>query len=109
MRKQNSSNAINEKALQEFCNASKTVSLFSGRWKLSILFQLAAHDTNYAAFKIRMPDISDRSLAKQLNELRQDGLVWKEKDKTASVYSLTEKGKRLIPILKQLANFQQED
>jgi len=106
MRKENSSNAINEKALQEFCNASKTLALFSGRWKLSILFQLSERATNYTAFKIRMPDISDRTLSKQLNELSQDGLIWKEKDKTSSVYGLTKKGLKLVPILVHLANFQ---
>ncbi|HAT93993.1 MAG TPA: transcriptional regulator, partial [Sphingobacterium sp.] len=47
-RKENSTNAINEKALQQFCNASKTLALFSGRWKLSILFKLLEQDTNYS-------------------------------------------------------------
>ena len=47
MRKENSTNAINEKALQEYCNAFKTLSLFSGRWKLSILFKLLQTETSY--------------------------------------------------------------
>lgn len=105
MRKENSTNAINEKALEQFCNASKTLSLFSGRWKISILFQLYERKSFYSDFKLLMPEISDRSLSKQLKELQQDGLIEKDKSKTSSLYSLTPKGEKLKSILQLLSNF----
>ncbi|MEN4760760.1 helix-turn-helix domain-containing protein [Chryseobacterium sp. C39-AII1] len=106
MRKENSTNSMNEKALQNFCNASKTLMMISGRWKLSIVFKLMDQDVNYSEFKILLPEISDRSLSKQLKELIEDGLISKEKNKISSVYSLTKKGKNLQSVLLTLSDFQ---
>ncbi|WP_312191934.1 helix-turn-helix domain-containing protein [Sphingobacterium sp.] len=109
MRKENSTNAVNEKALQEYCNAFKTLSLFSGRWKLSILFKLLTTETSYSEFKLLLPEISDRTLSKQLNELIQDKVILKNKNKVSSIYTLTDKGRKLDTILKALAEFQDKD
>ncbi|WP_326983173.1 helix-turn-helix domain-containing protein [Chryseobacterium sp. MYb264] len=106
MRKENSTNSMNEKALQNFCNASKTLMMISGRWKLSILFKLLDENINYSEFKVLLPEISDRTLSKQLNEMIQDELISKEKDKTSSIYSLTEKGRKLQLVLSSLSDFQ---
>ena len=108
MRKENSSNSINEKALQKFCNASKTLALFSGRWKFSLLFQLLETATSYSDFKVLLPKISDRTLSRQLNELLEDGLIAKNKDKVSSIYTITEKGRKLEPLLHLLADFPTE-
>lgn len=109
VRKENSTNAINEKTLQHFCNASKTLALFSGRWKLSILFKLLEQDTSYSEFKILLPEVSDRTLAKQLKELQLDSLVQKNRSKTASIYSLTNKGRDLKHLLSTLSDFNNDD
>ncbi|MCS3529327.1 helix-turn-helix domain-containing protein [Chryseobacterium sp. JUb7] len=106
MRKESSTNLFNEKAMQDFCNASKTLALISGRWKLSVLFKLLENDTYYSDFKILLPEISDRTLSRQLQELQNDGLISKEKNKVSSVYSLTDKGRKLDFILKSLSDFQ---
>jgi DNA-binding HxlR family transcriptional regulator len=105
MRKENSTNAFNEKALQEYCNASKTLALFSGRWKLSIVSRLLKSEVSYTEFKILLPTISDRTLSKQLNELVKDEVILKNKTKTSSVYSISDKGKKLEKILTALAEF----
>lgn len=106
MRKENSTNSINEEKLKKFCNASKTLMMINGRWKLSILFQLLDKDTNYSDFKVLLPEISDRTFSRQLNELQNDGLIFKEKNKISSTYSLTEKGEKLKHILSSLSSFQ---
>lgn len=106
MRKENSTNSINEKALKDFCNASKTLMMIGGRWKLSILFKLIEKEANYSEFKILLPEVSDRTLSKQLKELQADGLIFKEKDKISSVYSLTKKGRKMHHILSSLSDFQ---
>jgi len=71
-RKENSTNAINEKASE---------------------------------FKILLPQVSDRTLAKQLKELQLDGLIQKDRSKTASIYSLTDKSRKLKPLLAALSGF----
>ncbi|MFD2965774.1 winged helix-turn-helix transcriptional regulator [Sphingobacterium bambusae] len=106
MRKENSSNAHNERALLSNCTAFKTLSYISGRWKLSLLMRLLKGDASYSDFKLLLPDISDRTLSKQLNELVGDGLVLKQKSKTSSQYSLTAKGRKLEEVLGSLATFQ---
>ncbi|GAA4172436.1 hypothetical protein GCM10022218_14050 [Sphingobacterium ginsenosidimutans] len=109
MRKENSTNAVNEKALQQYCSAFKTLSLISGRWKLSILFKLLKTETSYSEFKLLLPEISDRTLSKQLNELMADGLILKNKSKVSSIYSLTDKGLKLEKILIDLSAFHDQD
>ncbi|MEJ5145040.1 winged helix-turn-helix transcriptional regulator [Sphingobacterium sp. MYb388] len=102
MRKENSTNSINERSLLEFCKAHKALSQISGRWKLSLLFALYEEDLNYASFKSILPDISDRILAKQLKELVEDQIVENKKDKVQSLYILTEKGKKIVTTLTAL-------
>lgn len=105
MRKENSSNAHNERVLLSNCTAFKTLSYISGRWKLSLLMKLLKGDTSYSDFKLLLRDVSDRTLSKQLNELVGDGLVLKQKSKTSSQYSLTAKGRKLEEVLRSLATF----
>ena len=109
MRKETSTNSINEKALQQYCKAFKTITLFSGRWKLPILFKLLNNQTSYSEFKQLLPQISDRTLSKQLNELVRDGLVIRNKSKISSIYSLSIEGKKLEKILYELSSYQHED
>ncbi|MBN3859414.1 MAG: helix-turn-helix transcriptional regulator [Neisseriaceae bacterium] len=107
MRKENSINAQNESYLHDFCPAFKTLLLINGRWKLNIIFYLndKKNPATYSDFKELLPSISDRMLAKQLNELIRDDIIIKNKKKNFSFYSLTKKGKRLEPILKELRQF----
>ncbi|WP_222165183.1 winged helix-turn-helix transcriptional regulator [Edaphocola aurantiacus] len=105
MRKEHSTNTINEQTLQQFCNAAKTLALFQGRWKLSILFHLQEGPSHYTAFKQLLPAVSDRTLSKQLNELMADGVIVKEKTKTESIYTLSPYGHSLGPVLSALSGF----
>lgn len=106
MRKESSSNTINDNHIASSCNAHKTLALFSGRWKLSILFLLDDASCSYSEIKNALGSITDRILAKQLHELVSTGIVTNDKSKTSSRYFLTEKGKRVIPILWALRTFQ---
>lgn len=102
MRKENSTNSINEKSLLEFCKAHKALAQISGRWKLSLLFALHKEDLYYASFKSILPDISDRILTKQLKELVEDQIIDNKKDKVKSLYILTEKGRKILALLTAL-------
>ncbi|MBL3658957.1 winged helix-turn-helix transcriptional regulator [Fulvivirga sediminis] len=100
MRKENSTNFINNVTLENFCNAHKVLSKISGRWKLSILFALSEKETNYSDFKVVLPDITDRILSKQLKELKIDGLIGNRKSKLESIYFLTDKGEEIMAVLR---------
>ena len=99
MRKENSTNFINNDTLEKFCNAHKILAQISGRWKLSIIFALSEIELNYSNFKTILPNITDRILSKQLNELKKEGIIRNEKSKLKSIYFLTEKGEKLMTIL----------
>ncbi len=105
MRKKESTNFENEQTLNNYCNASKNLSLISGRWKLSILFSLFEKDMLYHEFKQVIPNISDQILSKQLNELQKDRIITKYKTKTSSTYQLTSEGRNIQKLLIALANF----
>jgi DNA-binding HxlR family transcriptional regulator len=107
MRKESSTNFENQQTLTDFCNASKTLMLLSGRWKLSLLFCLLEHDSRtFSDFKQLLPSISDRMLALHLKQLTNDFLIVKEKKEDSILYSLSEKGKSLKDILSDLAEWQ---
>ncbi|MEC4114734.1 helix-turn-helix domain-containing protein [Myroides pelagicus] len=100
MRKETSTNFSNENTLKEYCAAHRVLMQISGRWKMSILFALTERELRYHEFIEVLPNLSERILTKQLSELQKDNLIRKEKDKTASVYWLTSKGKDFITIIK---------
>lgn len=109
MRKESSTNFENETTLKEFCYASKTLSLISGRWKLSLIFSLLENnERTFSDFKIVLPHISDRMLALQLKELIAAAVIYKEKYGKSFNYSLTPKGKALEKVLKELINFERQ-
>lgn len=76
MRKQNSTNSLNERHLNENCGISATLSLIGGRWKINILsYLLNEGKLRYSELKARLEGISERMLIAKLKELEQDGLV----------------------------------
>ncbi|WP_116787034.1 winged helix-turn-helix transcriptional regulator [Flavobacterium psychrotrophum] len=109
MRKESSTNFENEVTLNAFCNASKTLALISGRWKLSLVFSLLENnERTFSDFKIVLPHISDRILALQLKELIAAEVIYKEKYGRSFNYILTPKGKALEKVLKELINFEHQ-
>jgi len=102
MRKENSTNSFNEKILEEYCNAHKILSQINGRWKISLIFLLKNHNLKYSEFKTVLSQITDRILTKQLKELEADEIILNSKDKMQSIYSLTEKGKKVLDYLDEL-------
>ncbi len=99
MRKEKSTNAINENLLHTFCNAHKNLSQITGRWKVSLIFSLKENAKSYTALKAAIPNITDRILTKQLKELQSDLIVQNEKDKYQSTYNLSPKGKKILVLL----------
>src|SRR5690606_39100972 len=76
MKKENSTNSINEKYLNETCGISYTLSLIGGRWKINIIsYLLSGKRLRYSELKERLSGISERMLIKQLKELENDKLI----------------------------------
>ena len=106
MRKQNSTNFLNEKDLTENCGMFYTLSLIEGRWKISILATLLDNNTlRYSEIKTHVTGITERMLIKQLKELQADKLITRKdyNEMPPRVeYSLTPLGKSLEVILVEM-------
>lgn len=99
MKKENSTNSINDEILHNFCSAHRILSQITGRWKVSILLSLQESKKSYTDLKVVLPQITDRILSKQLRELLLDDIIVNEKNKISSFYSLTTKGHKIALLL----------
>lgn len=90
-----------------------TMSLIAGKYKLMILYWLSEHGTvRYNELKRSIGAISHKSLSASLKELEADGLV--ERKEYPQVpprveYSLSGRGRSLIPILDALCEWGEEN
>ena len=112
MGKQSSSNNLNKQQLEADCGMAYSISVLSGRWKLSILgFLLNQGKQRYSELKRKLPGVSERMLIAQLKELQSDGLIFKTTyaEVPARVeYELTEKGRSLKEMLTLMSDWGEE-
>ena len=89
------------------CAVDSAMSVIEGRWKCTIICLLANNGSmRFNELLNTIGEISSRMLSRQLKELERDGIVSRTVDDSHSlkvIYSLTDKGKTLLPILKDLA------
>lgn len=85
------------------CGIEYTLSIMGGKWKPLILWLLAKKGTKRnGEIKRFIPTVTNKMLSQQLKELVSDGLVDRKDYKTIPPkveYSITEKGKSLLPVL----------
>lgn len=85
--------------------------LLSGKRKILILWYLNYKTLRFSEIKRRLPDVTQRMLTLQLRSLEADGLILRKIYPVMPPkveYSLSEKGKRIIPILKMMHHFGSE-
>jgi DNA-binding HxlR family transcriptional regulator len=109
MRKQNSSNSINEKRIVATCGMGYARSLIGGRWKSNILWRLLINGRmRYSAIRKLIPDISERMLVSQLRELESNQLltriIYPEVPPRVE-YELTELGYSMKPMLQSISDW----
>lgn len=90
----------------EVCPVEAAVAVLGGTWKLSIVKQLLERGTLRTAELHRaIPQVSQRTLTRQLRELEDDGIlgrvVFPEVPPRVE-YSLTERGESLGPIVEAM-------
>lgn len=91
------------------CPVEFTVNMVGGKYKLVIMHKLATHGVRrFNELRREFPDITQRTLTRQLRELESDGLVNRQMYSEIPPkveYSLSETGKSLYPIFLQLENW----
>jgi DNA-binding HxlR family transcriptional regulator len=85
------------------CEKELTLSLISGKWKISIIYYLSeSKSLRFSDLQRLFPKITHKVLSAQLRELEEDGIVHREvfpEVPPRVQYSLTETGKSLLPII----------
>lgn len=88
---------------------SYTLSLINGKYKMTILYTLMRFEiVRFNEMKKYIGDISYKTLSHTLKELESDGLVHRKEYPQIPPkveYSLTERGKSLIPILDAMCDW----
>ncbi|MCF0072818.1 winged helix-turn-helix transcriptional regulator [Dyadobacter sp. CY261] len=108
MRKETSTNAINEKRIIDTCGMAVSLRVMGGRWKPAILCRLVCGTMRYSELRKSIEGISERMLVAQLRELEQDGIV--RRVVYAEVpprveYEITELGNTMRPMLDAMAEW----
>jgi DNA-binding HxlR family transcriptional regulator len=89
------------------CPVEELLAIVAGKWKARILYLLSNDAHTFAELRRSLPGIKQQVLAAQLKALCGDGIVSQLRTFTGkslhSLYSLTEEGETLIPVLKAVA------
>ncbi len=96
----------------EQCVLQAAMDSIGGKWKLPVLCSLTANGTSrYNELLHNVQSISNTMLSQTLKELERDGLVLRKEYLEVPVrveYELSEKSKKLQPILLELIQWQME-
>ncbi len=98
------------------CPVRKTLELISGKWRTHIIYELCRKPScRFGELKKALPKITNTMLTSTLRDLEHYGIVHREQFNEIPPhveYSLTEKGKAMLPIFRELAvwseNYPQE-
>ena len=84
------------------CPLTAALAAAGGKWKMIIIYWLAARPRHFAALRQEMSSISQKVLTEQLKELIADDIVRREETGPAPapvIYSLTDYGRSLVPLI----------
>jgi DNA-binding HxlR family transcriptional regulator len=89
----------------EPCPVETVVAMFSGRWKVRVLYLLSRQDLAFNEIKAATGAVSQQVLSNLLRELEADALVARTGTATlrVSCYRLTPKGHTLVRLLAPVA------
>ncbi|MDJ1504221.1 helix-turn-helix domain-containing protein [Xanthocytophaga agilis] len=109
MRKQSSTNSLNERFLAQTCELNTALNIIGGRWKAQLIYEIGRGVNRFSLLKEQLSNISDQVLGRQLRELEEQEIIVKEKLEhlipVGIVYSLTEQGILLYPVLESLCQW----
>jgi DNA-binding HxlR family transcriptional regulator len=92
----------------EDCTVKTTADVISGKWKTLILYHLKEGPIRFGQLKRLIVDASHKVLTEQLRELEDDGIITRvefDGKPLKVVYTLSEHGLTLKPILAMMAEW----
>jgi DNA-binding HxlR family transcriptional regulator len=109
LRKETSTNYLNQRILGHNCVLNDVLAGISGRWKMQVLYSVQQGQSRFSLLKSAYPSLSDQTLGKRLRELERDQLLTRHPD-AATVpaqvsYCITPKGVALLTHLQALCSW----
>lgn len=100
-------------SIQEDCPVHRTLELLSGKWRTHIIYELCKHPSmRFGELKKAYPRITNTMLTHTLRDLEGLGIICREQFNEIPPrveYSLTEKGKALLPVFLELSKWGEEN
>ncbi len=90
------------------CPLTQALAVIGGKWKPMIIHQFHGSNKRFGQMDATIPGISRKVLTSQLKELLRDKLINRKayaESPPRVEYSLTNKGKELIPIFESIASW----
>jgi len=90
------------------CPVSEGLKIIGGKWRLQIIYQIGYRKRRFGEMKRLIPEISEKMLIQELKNLAAHGIVKRKAFKEIPPrveYSLTEYGKKVLPIIEQIKSF----
>ena len=95
--------------VSETCPMRRTLEMLSGKWRTHIIYELCRRETcRFGELKKAIPRITNTMLSSTLRDLEDYGIIRREQFNEIPPrveYSLTEKGKGLLPVFTELAKW----
>ena len=95
--------------VSDSCPMRRTLELLSGKWRTHIISELCKRPAcRFSELKKAVPRITNTMLTSTLRDLEQVGIVHREQFNEVPPhveYSLTEKGRALLPVFFELAKW----
>lgn len=99
---------MNEVINLEKCPVKKALEIIGGKWKLLLVYQINDQTRRYGELKKLVPEISEKMLIQELKSLVEIGILNKKSYPEIPPrveYRLTDKGKKLLPLIEQIRLF----
>ncbi len=90
------------------CPVQATSNLFSGKWKVLILWHLSFRSLRFAELRDMLPGVSEKVLTAQLRQLEKDGLILRQVTPTVPPrvdYRLSPSGEDMIPVMESMCEW----
>lgn len=102
-------NRVMTATVSERCPMRRTLEMLSGKWRTHIIYALCKQPScRFGELKKAIPKITNTMLANTLRDLEKLSIVRREQFNEIPPhveYSLTEKGKALLPVFTELAKW----
>ncbi|MGN0774228.1 MAG: winged helix-turn-helix transcriptional regulator [Candidatus Ventricola sp.] len=100
---------MSAETVQETCPMRRTLSMLSGKWRTHVIYALCRQPVcRFGELKKAVPQITNTMLTATLRDLEALGIVHREQFNEIPPhveYSLTEKGRALLPVFTELAKW----